>query len=65
MKKNWIFWLVVALIVVGVLALAFKLVSGALSLVSGALNTVLGIVLILGLVVLVVWMFRYAAKKRK
>lgn len=65
MKKNWLFWAVVALIAVGVLTLAFRLVSGALSLLSGALNTILGLALIVGLVVIVIWMFRYAAKKRK
>ena len=65
MKKSWIVWAIAALIVIGVLALAFKLISGALGLLSGALDTLLGIALILGLVVLVAWMFRYAAKKRK
>ena len=57
--------IVAALVVIGVFVLAFKLISGAFSLVSGALDAVLGVVLILGLVIIVIWMFRYAAKKRK
>ena len=46
------------------LVLAAKLISGAISIVSGAFNAVLGIIVIFALVVIVVWMFLYAAKKR-
>ena len=57
--------IVIALAVaVGVLELAAKLISGAISIVSGAFNAVLGIIVIFALVVIVVWMFLYAAKKR-
>ncbi len=51
-------------IIIGVLVLAVKLISGAFALVHGALDTVLGVVLILGLIAIVAWMFAYA-KKRK
>ena len=44
-------------VVVGVLILAVKLISGAL-------DTVLGVVLILGLIAIVAWMFAYAKKKK-
>ncbi len=64
-KLGWAGMLVVAVVAVAVLVLAFKLLSGALGLVHGALDTVLGLALILGLVAIVIWMFRYAAKKRK
>lgn len=58
MNKNKIISIVIALAVaVGVLVLAAKLISGAF-------NAVLGIIVIFALVVIVVWMFLYAAKKR-
>ena len=52
-------------VVVFVGMLAVKLISGAVTLVSGLFNTVLGILLILGLIALVIWMFAYAGKKKK
>ena len=52
-------------IIIGVLVLAVKLISGAFALVHGALDTVLGVVLILGLIAIVAWMFAYARKHRK
>ena len=65
MNKNKIISIVIALAVaVGVFILAAKLISGAISIVSGAFNAVLGIIVIFALVVIVVWMFLYAAKKR-
>lgn len=65
MNKNKIISIVIALAVaVGVLVLAAKLISGAISIVRGAFNAVLGIIVIFALVVIVVWMFLYAAKKR-
>ena len=50
---------------VGVIFLVVKLISGAFALLGGVLDTILGIVLILALVAIVIWMFRYAAKKKK
>ena len=65
MNKNKIISIVIALAVaVGVLVLAAKLISGAISIVSRAFNAVLGIIVIFALVVIVVWMFLYPAKKR-
>ena len=65
MNKSKLIRIVVALAVAaGVLILAAKLISGAISIVSGAFNAVLGILVIFALVVIVVWMFLYAAKKR-
>ena len=56
---------VVLAVVVFIGMLAVKLISGAVTLVSGLFNTVLGILLILGLIALVIWMFAYAKKHRK
>ena len=65
MNKSKLIRIVIALaVVIGVLVLATKLISGAISIVSGAFNAVLGIIVIFALVVIVVWMFLYAAKKR-
>ena len=52
-------------VVVFVGMLAVKLISGAVTLGSGLFNTVLGVLLILGLIALVIWMFAYAGKKKK
>ena len=52
-----------ALLIIGGVILAVKLISGALALVHGLLNTILGVVVILALVAIVIWMFRYAKKK--
>ena len=51
-------------IVIGGVVLAVKLISGAFALVHGALDTILGIVLILGMVAIVAWMFAYAKRKK-
>ena len=64
-KGSWIAVALVALVLVAVVVLAVKLISGVFALASGALDTILGLALIAGLVVLVIWMFTYAAKKRK
>ena len=59
-------WLALALLVVaGGIILAVKLISAAASVANGLLNTILGILVILALVVIVIWMFRYAGKHRK
>ena len=54
-----------AILLIGGVILAVRLISGAFALVHGALNTVLGIVVILALLVIVAWMFAYARKHRK
>ncbi len=54
-----------ALLLIGGVVLAIRLISGAFALVHGALNTILGIVVILGLLAIVAWMFSYAKKHRK
>ncbi|MBQ6465682.1 MAG: hypothetical protein IJJ43_05390 [Oscillospiraceae bacterium] len=56
---------VVLAVVIFIGMLAVKLISGAVTLVSGLFNTILGILLILGLIALVIWMFAYAKKKKK
>ena len=54
-----------AILLIGGVILAVRLISGAFALVHGALNTVLGIVVILALLAIVAWMFAYARKNRK
>ena len=50
-------------------AVALALIVGAIVLVvkivKGALNTILGVMVIIALIVIVVWMFSYASRKRK
>lgn len=64
LKKIGGLLLALALIIGGII-LAVKLISGALSLVGGLFNTILGILVILALVAIVIWMFRYANKHGK
>lgn len=54
----------IVLVIVGALTLGVKLISGAISLVSGLFNTILGLAVILALIVIVVWMLKFAAKNR-
>ena len=54
-----ILFAVVALaLIVGAIVLVVKIVKGAL-------NTILGVMVIIALIVIVVWMFSYASRKRK
>ncbi len=54
----------IVLVIIGALTLGVKLISGAISLVSGLFNTILGLAVIVALIVIVVWMLRFAAKNR-
>ena len=56
--------LVVLDLVCGLAALAIKLVAGAVSVISGLLNTLIALALIAALVLIVIWMFRYASKHK-
>ena len=53
----------VAAVVIGLIVLLVKIVSGAFALLSGAVNAVLGLAVVAAMVVIVVWMFRYARKQ--
>ena len=63
-KKLGVFALLIAAVVLA-LVLVFKLISGAVGVVGSLANAVLGIVIVIALVAIVIWMFRYAAKNRK
>ena len=52
-------------VVLGLIALAIKLISGFFGLLGGLINLVLGVAVVLALVLIVAWMFRYAAKNGK
>ena len=56
--------LVVLGLVCGLAALVIKLVAGAVSVISGLLNTLIALALIAALVLIVIWMFRYASKHK-
>ena len=57
-------FLFAALIVVAVFAIIIKLISGAAMIITGAFNAILGIAVVAALIIIVVWMFSYARKKR-
>lgn len=56
--------LVVLGLVCGLAVLVIKLVAGAVSVISGLLNTLIALALIAALVLIVIWMFRYASKHK-
>lgn len=60
-KKIAVF-VVVLLFILAVISLVFRLLAG---LACGAFNLVLGAIVVIGLIVIVTWMFAYAKKKRK
>ena len=61
-NKKLIYAALAALVAIALIVLLIKVVSGAFTLLSGAVNTVIGVMVILALVVIVIWMFRYASK---
>lgn len=46
------------------IAVLVKLIGGAVSLVTSLFQLILGLAIILALAALVVWMFRYASKRK-
>ena len=62
MNKKSILAVVAGLIALALIVLLIRVVSGAFTLLGSAVNAVLGIVVVLALVVIVIWMFRYANK---
>lgn len=51
-----------ALVALGLIILAVRIISGAVVLVGGLFNAVLGVVVVLALVAIVIWMFSYAKR---
>ncbi len=62
-RKKTIFAVLGAVIVLALIVLLIRVVTGAFELLSGAVNAVLGIVIIAALVLIVAWMLLYARKK--
>ena len=60
--KKLAFFALILLFVLAVVSLVFRLLAG---LASGAFNLVLGAVVVAALVLIVLWMFAYAKRKRK
>ena len=63
--KNYILPILGIIVVLGLLALFGKLISGVFALFTGAINAILGIILIAATLLFIAWMFRYAGKHRK
>ena len=62
MSKKTLYVLLAAAVLIALLVLLIRLVSGAVSVVGGAFNTVLGLAVIAALVIIVIWMFAYAKR---
>lgn len=58
-------FIIAIIAVLGLLALIFSLISGAVAVIGGFFNTVLALVVVIALVLIVVWMFSFAKKMRK
>ena len=63
MSKYIVYALVTAADVAAIV-LVVKIISGAITLISGLFNVILGVIVVLAVVALVIWMFRYAAKHK-
>ncbi len=63
--KNYILPILGIIVVLGLLALFGKLISGVFALFTGAIHAILGSILSAATLRLVAWMFRYAGKHRK
>ena len=64
-KSKIVFSVLAAILIIAIIALVFKIISGTFKLLGGALDAILGIIIIVVLCGIVIWMFRYADKKRK
>ena len=53
-----LFTLVALALIVGAIVLVVRIVKGAL-------NTILGVMVIIALIVIVIWMFSYASRRRR
>lgn len=62
--RNIIFGILSLVVIIGIIILGSKLVGGAVSIVNGAFNTILGVAVIICLIIIVIWMFSYAKKKK-
>lgn len=63
-KSGKITALIIAAVVIAAAVLVLRLAAGAISIINGMFNAVLGLLVIISLIVIVVWMFIYAKKKR-
>ena len=61
-NKKIVYAALAALIAIALIVLLIKIVSGAFTLLNGTFNTIIGLIVIIALVVIVIWMFRYASK---
>ena len=61
-SKKIVYAALAALIAIALIVLLIKVVSGAFTLLNGTFNTIIGLIVIIALVVIVIWMFRYASK---
>ena len=59
-NKKSVYAALAALFAIALIVLLIKVVSGAFTLLNGTFNTVIGLIVIIALVVIVIWMFRYA-----
>ena len=61
-SKKIVYAALAALVAIALIVLLIKVVSGAFTLLNGTFNTIIGLIVIIALVVIVIWMFRYASK---
>ena len=59
-NKKIVYAALAALVAIALIVLLIKIVSGAFTLLNGTFNTIIGLIVIIALVVIVIWMFRYA-----
>ena len=61
-SRKLVYTLIAAAVVIALIVLLIRIVSGAVSLVSSGFNAVLGLIVVIALVIIVIWMFAYAKR---
>jgi len=56
--------IILAIVILAAVVIVLRILAGGLGLVKAVLNTVLGLVVIIALIAIVIWMFRYAKLKK-
>ena len=51
-------------IIIAVTIILFKIIAGAFGVISSLINTILAAIVMIALLVIIIWMFRFASKNK-
>ena len=64
MKKETLRTILIIAVILFAAVLLLRIIGGVVGLLGSALNALLGVAVVIGLVIIVIWMFAYAKKNR-